>query len=196
MESTVGLGTSAAMRDVEHDVAIAARSQGSVLISGERGCGKARVARLIHETSARSGGTLVPVLCGRVPDAVLAPALFGQAPGPFARESERRRGALEQAEGGTVFLREIGATSSSVQVRLRQFTETGEIRPVGSFRPLPPVVNVRIIASTRDRLFDRIADGTFDEALYYRLNVVHIRIPPLRERPDDIVTLLEECLKQ
>ena len=192
MSSTVKLGVSTAIREVESDIVLAARSNVRVLISGEAGVGKGIVARLIHEGSSRARAELVAVTCGGTPDDVLGSALFGHA-ARSAHSPSRRRGALETADRGTAFLDEIGDTSRGIQTRLRHFFETGEVRPLGAEEPLPPL-DVRVIASTQDSLVDRIADGRFDAQLYYRLNVLHIRIPPLRERREDIVMLLHDCL--
>ena len=192
MSSTIKLGVSAAIREVESDIVLAARSNVRVLISGEPGVGKGIVARLIHEGSSRGGAELVAVRCGSTADDVLGSALFGHA-GLSGDTRSRRRGALETADRGTVFLDEVGETSRRIQMRLRHFVETGEVRPVGADEPLPPL-DVRVIASTQGSLVDRIAAGRFDGQLYYRLNVLHIRIPPLRERPEDIVMLLQDCL--
>jgi DNA-binding NtrC family response regulator len=185
---------SAAIREVEQDIAIAARSNLRVLISGEGGVGKEVVARLIHERSPRASARLLAVMCGGVPDAVLGSALFGQVAGPLSPGAYgRRQGALEAADRGTVFLDEIGETSHNLQTRLRHFLQTGEIRPVGSDRPLSPV-DVRVIASTRHPLLERTRGNRFDEELFYRLNVLHIQIPPLRERREDIAWLVNGCL--
>ncbi|HEX5107497.1 MAG TPA: sigma 54-interacting transcriptional regulator [Vicinamibacterales bacterium] len=194
MISTVRLGVSAAIREVEDEIVLAARSNVRVLISGERGVGKGMVACLIHEGSARRGAELVAIRCGGTPDDVLGAALFGHA-GPGDHSQSRRRGALESADRGTVFLDEIADTSRGIQARLKHFVETGEVRPVGAERPLP-ALDVRLVASTEASLADLVEDGRFDAQLYYRLNVLHIRIPPLRERREDIAMLLQDCLRR
>src|SRR4030095_14800700 len=170
MSSAVKLGVSAAIREVESDIVLAARSNVGVLISGEPGVGKGIVARLIHEGSSRAGAELVAVKCGGTPDDVLGSALFGHT--GLSDSHSRRRGALEAAHRGPAFLDEFGNTSRGIQTRLRHFVETGEVRPLGAEEPLPPL-DVRVIASTEDSLVDRIADGRFDAQLYYRLNVLH-----------------------
>src|SRR4030095_12147515 len=144
MSSTVKLGVSTAIREVESEIVLAARSNVRVLISGEPGVGKGIVARLIHEGSSRAGAELVAVKCGGTPDDVLGSALFGHT--GLSDSHSRRRGALEAANRGTAFLDEIGDTSRGLPTRLRHFVETGEARPLGAAAPLPPL-HVRGVAS-------------------------------------------------
>jgi DNA-binding NtrC family response regulator len=187
------VGVSAAIRSVEEEVDHAARSDAKVLITGESGVGKEIVARLIHERSSRSRGPLITINCAGFPDSLLESELFGHLKGAFTDAHRDKRGWLEAAHGGTIFMDEVGEMSLRMQALLLRFLETGEIQRVGSDRRLPPL-DVRVITATHRRLIDRIADKTFREDLYYRLNVVHIEVPALRERTDDIPVLLTHFL--
>jgi DNA-binding NtrC family response regulator len=187
------VGVSAAIRDVEDEINHAARCSAKVLITGESGVGKEIVARLIHERSTRSRGALVTINCAGFPDSLLESELFGHMKGSFTDAHRDKRGWFEAAHGGTIFMDEIGEMSLRMQALLLRFLETGEIQRVGSDRMLQPV-DVRVIAATHRRLVDRIADKSFREDLYYRLNVVHIEVPPLRERREDIVALVNHFL--
>ena len=188
-KATTMVGVSAAIRGVEEEVDHAARSDAKVLITGESGVGKEIVARLIHERSSRSRGPLVTINCAGFPDSLLESELFGHLKGSFTDAHRDKRGWLEAAHGGTIFMDEVGEMSLRMQALLLRFLETGEIQRVGSDRRLPPL-DVRVITATHRRLIDRIADKTFREDLYYRLNVVHIEVPPLRDRPEDVGVLL------
>ena len=192
-KSTVMLGTSAAMRAIEQEIDVAARCSAKVLITGESGVGKELVARLIHEGSGRRANKFVAINCAGLPDSLLESELFGHVRGSFTGAYRDKKGWLEAAHGGTVFLDEIGETSPRMQGLLLRFLETGEIQRVGSERPLPPL-DVRVIAATHRNLADCVKDRTFREDLYYRLNVVHIEVPPLRERRGDIPVLLNHFL--
>jgi len=192
-KSVTMVGVSAAIRDVEDEVDHAARSDAKVLITGESGVGKEIVARLIHERSARSRGPLITINCAGFPDSLLESELFGHVKGSFTDAHRDKRGWLEAANGGTIFMDEVGEMSLRMQALLLRFLETGEIQRVGSDRRLPPL-DVRVITATHRRLIDRIADKTFREDLYYRLNVVHIEVPPLRDRPEDVGVLLGHFL--
>src|SRR5688572_30025945 len=187
------VGVSAAIRSVEEEIDHAARCDAKVLITGESGVGKEIVARLIHEGSARSRGPLITINCAGFPDSLLESELFGHVKGSFTDAHRDKRGWLETANGGTIFMDEVGEMSLRMQALLLRFLETGEIQRVGSDRMLP-AVDVRVIAATHRRLLDHVADKTFREDLYYRLNVVHIEVPPLRERREDIVVLLNHFL--
>ena len=187
------IGVSEATRAVLEDVHCAARSDAKVLITGESGVGKEVVARLVHQGSARAGGPLVTINCAGVPDSLLESELFGHVKGSFTDAYRDKRGWLEGANGGTIFMDEVGEMSLRMQAMLLRFLETGEIQRVGSDRRLPPV-DVRVITATNRRLVDAMADKTFREDLYYRLNVVHIEIPPLRERRDDVPPLMHHFL--
>jgi DNA-binding NtrC family response regulator len=179
------LGESDVARALENEVLIAARSDAKVLITGESGVGKEIAGQLIHALSNRARGPMITINCAGVPDSLLESELFGHMRGSFTDAYRDQRGWLEQADGGTVFMDEIGEMSLRMQALLLRFFESGEIQRVGSDRRNMRV-NVRIVAATNRNLLDRIAANEFREDLYYRLNVIHIEIPPLRERRDDI----------
>ena len=187
------VGVSAAIRAVEEEIDHAARCDAKVLITGESGVGKEIVARLIHDGSARTRGPLITINCAGFPDSLLESELFGHVKGSFTDAHRDKRGWLEAANTGTIFMDEVGEMSLRMQALLLRFLETGEIQRVGSDRKLPPV-DVRVITATHRRLVEHIADKTFREDLYYRLNVVHIEVPPLRERREDVVVLLNHFL--
>jgi len=187
------LGVSAATRAVEEEIEHAAHSDAKVLITGESGVGKEVVARLTHQRSARSHRPLVAINCAGFPDSLLESELFGHMKGSFTDAHRNKPGWLEQAQGGTIFLDEVGEMSVRMQALLLRFLETGEIQRVGSERPLPPL-DVRVITATHRRLLDHIADKSFREDLYYRLNVINIVVPPLRERREDVFVLMRHFL--
>jgi DNA-binding NtrC family response regulator len=188
------VGASAAIQRVQEEVLHAAQSHAKVLITGESGVGKEIVARMIHERSARARGPLVTINCAGFPDSLLESELFGHLRGSFTDAHRDKRGWLETAHGGTIFMDEVGEMSLRMQALLLRFLETGEIQRLGSDRRLP-AVNVRVITATHRRLVEGIAEGTFREDLYYRLNVIHIEVPPLRDRRDDIAVLLNYFLR-
>jgi len=189
------VGKSPAMRAIEADVACAARSDAKVLITGETGVGKEVIARLIHRESPRSGSPLVTLNCAGLPDSLLESELFGHVRGSFTGAYRDKPGLLEMAPGGTVFLDEVGEMSPRMQVVLLRFLESGEIQRVGSERAHTRV-NVRLITATNRDLRAQIVKGDFREDLYFRLNVVHIEVPPLRERVDDVLVLMQYYLDQ
>ena len=195
MNKTVTMvGVSAAIRSVEEEIDHAARSEAKILITGESGVGKEIVARLIHDRSNRSRAPLVTINCAGFPDSLLESEMFGHVKGSFTDAHRDKRGWLEAANGGTIFMDEVGEMSLRMQALLLRFLETGEIQRVGSDRRLPPL-DVRVITATHRKLMSHIADKTFREDLYYRLNVVHIEVPPLRERREDIFVLLTHFLR-
>jgi two-component system response regulator AtoC len=187
------IGRSPAIRLVEEEAGYAARSDAKVLLTGESGVGKEVVARLIHRDSSRRNSTFVTINCAGVPDTLLESELFGHERGSFTGAYRDKPGLLETADRGTVFLDEVGEMSVRMQGMLLRFLETGELQRVGASRAQRRV-DVRVIAATNRNLLDRIRDGAFREDLYYRLNVIHIGIPPLRERMDDVVPLMEHFL--
>lgn len=187
------LGMSAASRAVVDELQHAARVSARVLITGECGAGKMLIARLIHEGGARRTAPFVTIDCARFSDCQLEGELFGYAHGSPAGGNRRQCGALEAAHGGTLVLTRLDEMGLRIQARLLRFLETQEIQRVGSSRFLPPV-DVRVMTATSRRLTTRIADKTFLDELYYRLNVVHVEVPPLRERPEDVVGILEHFL--
>jgi transcriptional regulator with PAS, ATPase and Fis domain len=188
------LGETPAVVTLRENIAFAARTDAKVLISGESGVGKELVSRLVHSQSRRAAWPLVTVNCAAIAETLLESELFGHARGSFTGAYRDRTGLLERAHRGTVFMDEIGETSPRMQGLLLRFLETGEIQPVGSDR-IQTRVDVRVIAATNRVLIDRVAAGEFREDLYYRLNVIHLTVPPLRERRGDVPVLLEHFLR-
>ena len=188
------IGSSSAIKGIEEELECAARCDAKVLITGESGVGKEVVARMIHERSARSRFPMVTINCAGVPDSLLESELFGHMRGSFTDAYQDKRGWLEQAKSGTIFLDEIGEMSLRMQALLLRFLENGEIQRVGSDRT-HTVVDVRVIAATNRNLVARIADKNFREDLYYRLNVIHLPVPPLRERREDIPCLFTHFVR-
>ncbi|HEY3885198.1 MAG TPA: sigma-54 dependent transcriptional regulator [Vicinamibacterales bacterium] len=184
------IGTSDAIRKAEEDIASAAPSSAKVLITGETGVGKEVVARLIHGRSARRLCPMVTVNCAGVPDTLLESELFGHDRGSFTGAYRDKPGLLEAAANGTVFLDEVGEMSTRMQAVLLRFLETGELQRVGTNRAQTRV-DVRVIAATNRDLLAQVASGAFREDLYYRLNVIRIAMPPLRERRGDVPALLD-----
>src|SRR5882672_3225299 len=189
------IGRSAAIRAIEDEVDRAARSDAKVLITGETGVGKEVVARLIHQRSGRSSASLVTLNCAGLPDSLLESELFGHVRGSFTGAYRDKPGLLEMAPNGTVFLDEVGEMSTRMQVVLLRFLETGEIQRIGADRSHTRV-NVRLITATNRDLPVQIANGVFREDLYFRLNVIRLHIPPLRERADDIPLLVNYYLDE
>lgn len=188
------LGDSPAMELVRLDIESAARTSAKVLITGETGVGKEVVARLIHEQGVRSRQNFVAVNCSGVPETLLASELFGHARGSFTGAFRDKMGLVRQADRGTLFLDELGEMSLTMQAVLLRFTETGEIQPVGVDAPAGRT-DVRLITATNRDLRAQIAAGAFREDLYYRLNVIEIRVPPLRERGRDVLLLFRHYLR-
>jgi DNA-binding NtrC family response regulator len=183
------IGTSAAMRSVRQDIELAARSDGKVLVTGETGVGKEVIATLIHQLGARRLAPMATVNCAGVPDALLESELFGHVRGSFTDAYRDKAGILESAANGIVFLDEVGEMSPRMQGALLRFLETGELQRIGADR-VHGHVDVRVISATNRDLVGEMNSGRFRQDLYYRLNVVHIHVPPLRERRDDIPLLL------
>ena len=177
------------------DIEAAASSDAKVLIVGETGVGKEVVARLIHQTGRRRHRNFVAINCAGLPDSLLESELFGHVRGSFTGAYRDKPGLAQMADNGTLFLDELGEMSLRMQALLLRFAETGEIQRVGSER-IEGRVNVRIIAATNRNLQERIEAKEFREDLYYRLNVIRFAIPPLRERGDDVATLLTHYLKE
>jgi len=188
------ISASAAMREIGQEVVYAARSDAKVLISGESGVGKEVVARLIHQRSRRGHSPLVAINCAGVPDSLLESELFGHVRGSFTDAHRDKRGWFEQAHGGTIFMDEVGEMSMRMQALLLRFLENGEIQRVGCDR-VSSMVDVRVIAATNKNLLEHTANKTFREDLYYRLNVIHLAIPALRERREDIPLLFDHFLR-
>jgi len=195
MELNSLLGETAAVRSLHEEITYASRCDAKVLITGESGVGKEVVARLIHANSARRRAPLITVNCAALSDTLLETELFGHVRGSFTGAYRDRQGALELAHRGTVFMDEVGETSPRMQGLLLRFLEAGEIQRVGS-DAIQSKVDVRVIAATNRQLVDSVAAKTFREDLYYRLNVIHIRVPSLRERREDIPQFLKFFLDQ
>jgi two-component system nitrogen regulation response regulator NtrX len=185
-------GRSKAYREIDKIVESAARSNSRNLITGENGTGKEVVARRIHEMSARSGGPFVAVNCAAIPQTLIEAELFGYEKGAFTGAVKNKRGKFELAHGGTILLDEIADMSLEAQSKVLRVLEEMQFERVGGVNPIK--VDVRVIAATNKDLAAEIKDGRFREDLYYRLNVVPIKIPPLRERRDDIPALIEYYL--
>ena len=183
------VGRSEAMLQVYKTAARVASTDATVLIHGESGTGKELVARAIHAASPRAGGPFVAVDCGAIAEGVLESELFGHARGAFTGAQVARRGLFEEAHHGTLFLDEIGDIGPNLQARLLRALQEGTIRRVGANEPI--AVDVRVVAATNRDLEAAVKAGTFRADLYYRLHVVSIRIPPLRERREDIPLLAE-----
>ncbi len=185
-------GTSTALQHVIDRARQVARTDITVLIQGESGVGKELVAHAIHEISARRHGPLIIVNCGAIPEGLIESELFGAEKGAYTGAAERRKGYFEEADGGTIFLDEIGEMPLAAQVRLLRVLETGQFTRVGSSTSHRS--DVRIIAATNKDLAREVQTGGFREDLYYRLSTVIIKIPPLRERREDILPLFEHFL--
>jgi DNA-binding NtrC family response regulator len=183
------VGRSEAMLHVFKTAARVASSDATVLILGESGTGKELVARALHQASPRASGPFVPVDCGAIAEGVLESELFGHARGAFTGAQSARRGLFEEASGGTLFLDEIGDVGPGLQARLLRALQEGTIRRVGTNEAIP--VDARVVAATNRDLEAAVKAEKFREDLYYRLNVVTIRIPPLRERREDVALLAE-----
>ena len=188
------IGNSDASRHLQDEISDAARSDAKVLLTGESGVGKEVVAGLIHKQSRRRNVKLVALNCAAVPDSLLESELFGHVRGSFTGAYRDKPGLLELANSGTIFLDEIGETSLRMQALMLRFLENGEIWRIGADR-VQTTTDVRVIAATNRDLADRIAQREFRADLYYRLNVLHIKIPALRERRDDIPLFLDHFLR-
>ena len=184
------IGKSPAIQALEAEIESASKSDAKVLITGETGVGKEVVSRLIHHRSARAAAGLVTLNCAGLPDSLLESELFGHVRGSFTGAYRDKPGLLEMAPNGTVFLDEVGEMSPRMQVVLLRFLESGEIQRVGADRAHTRV-DVRLLTATNRDLQAQIASGAFREDLYFRLNVIQLMIPPLRERADDIPSLVE-----
>jgi DNA-binding NtrC family response regulator len=188
------IGVSRSLQDVFKRVGRVAKTDAPVLIVGESGTGKELVAKALHEYSPRRQQEMMIINCGAIPENLLESELFGHEKGAFTGAIARRAGRFEQADGGTLFLDEIGDMPLTIQVKLLRVLQDGSFSRVGANETL--ATNVRIIAATHKNLTDEVAAGRFREDLYYRLNVVEIRIPPLRERVEDIPLLAEFFLQR
>ena len=188
------IGQSARMRSVYKMVDKIAATTATILINGESGTGKELIAQSIHERSDRSRGPFVAINCGAIPESLLESQLFGHAKGSFTGADRDHPGFCRQAEGGTIFLDEIGETPHAIQVKLLRMLQEREIYPVGSNNPVK--VNLRVVAATNRDLEDEVAQGNFRTDLYYRLNVIPLHLPALRERSEDVPLLVDHFLKR
>ena len=188
------LGKSGAMLSLREMIDKVARSQAPVHISGESGTGKELVARLIHETGPRAGGPFVPVNCGAIPAELMESEFFGHRKGSFTGAVSDKIGLIQSADGGTLFLDEIADLPLAMQVKLLRVIQEKTFRPVGSAKEERS--NARILSATHRSLADMVAKGEFREDLYYRINVIELKVPALRERGDDIILLAKSILKR
>ncbi|HEY4187290.1 MAG TPA: sigma-54 dependent transcriptional regulator [Polyangia bacterium] len=187
------IGRSPSMQEIFGMVRRLAGSTTSVLVTGDSGTGKELIARSLHFTSPRRHRPFVPINCAAIPDALLESELFGYKRGAFTDARTDKAGIFLEAEGGTIFLDEIAELSPALQAKLLRVLQDREIRPLGGSRS--EKIDVRVIAATNRDLDPRLREGSFREDLYYRLNVIHIHLPPLRERTEDILALAEHFLE-
>jgi two-component system, NtrC family, response regulator PilR len=188
------IGSSAAMEKLKQTVRVVASTASTVLIHGESGTGKELVARAVHVCSPRATEAFVSVNCGAFPEALLESELFGYLKGAFTGANQNKRGLFEVADGGTIFLDEISEMTLAMQVKLLRVLQERTVRPVGSTSEIS--IDVRVIAATNRELDKAVAENLFREDLYYRLSVIPIRVPPLRERPEDVPLLVNHFLKK
>jgi two-component system response regulator PilR (NtrC family) len=188
------LGTSAAIHDMREMIARVARSQAPVHIFGESGTGKELVAKLIHESGPRRDGPFVPVNCGAIPTELMESELFGHKRGSFTGAVADKKGLIQSAEGGTLFLDEIADLPLHMQVKLLRVIQEKAVRPIGEQHEV--AVDVRILSATHKNLAQLVAEGKFREDLFYRVNVIELRVPSLRERPEDVPELADSVLRR
>ena len=188
------IGTSSALKSLLEKVEKIARRDTSVLITGESGTGKELIARAIHYNSPRKDSRFMAINCGALPESILEGELFGSKKGAFTGATENRKGLLEAADGGTLFLDEVGNLPLNVQKTLLRFLQEHEFMRIGDTKPIK--VNVRILSATNADLLADVKRGTFREDLYYRLNVINLHLPPLRDRAEDIPLLAAHFIKE
>jgi two-component system, NtrC family, response regulator PilR len=188
------LGASQAMHHMREMIARVARSQAPVHISGESGTGKELVAKLIHESGPRREGPFVPVNCGAIPTELMESELFGHKRGSFTGAVSDKKGLIQSAEGGTLFLDEIADLPLHMQVKLLRVIQEKAVRPIGEQSETG--IDVRILSATHKNLSNLVAEGKFREDLFYRVNVIELRVPSLRERPEDVQELAEAVLRR
>jgi two-component system response regulator PilR (NtrC family) len=188
------IGDSEPIRHLKQTIRTIATTNSTVIVSGESGTGKELVARAIHTCSPRSSEPFVSVNCGAFPETLLESELFGYVKGSFTGATGNKRGLFELASGGTIFLDEIGETTLAMQVKLLRVLQERCIRPIGGGQETP--VDVRVIAATNKNLVQQVQEGQFREDLYYRLSVIPVEVPPLRDRGEDVVLLANHFLKK
>jgi two-component system response regulator PilR (NtrC family) len=188
------LGDTPAMQELRGKIAKLARSQAPVYIGGESGTGKELVARLIHELGVRAEQAFVPINCGAIPSELVESEFFGHKKGAFTGAISDKEGLFQAADGGTLFLDEVADLPLMMQVKLLRALQEKTIRPVGSQEEIP--VDVRILSATHKNLTEKVQQGAFREDLFYRLNVIELSVPALRERRDDIPVLVDYILEQ
>jgi two-component system, NtrC family, response regulator PilR len=188
------LGNSPAMQEMREMIARVARSQAPVHIFGESGTGKELVAKLIHESGPRREGPFVPVNCGAIPTELMESELFGHKRGSFTGAVSDKKGLIPSAEGGTLFLDEIADLPLHMQVKLLRVIQEKAVRPVGEALEIP--VDVRVLSATHKNLAQLVVEGNFREDLFYRVNVIELRVPSLRERAEDVPELAEAILRR
>jgi len=188
------LGSSDAMGRLREEITRAAPTHATVLILGESGTGKELVARRLHHLSGRARKSFIRVNCAAIPEELIESELFGHEKGSFTGAHQRQVGKFVQADGGTIFLDEVGDMSLKTQAKVLRVLQDGEVEPVGAERPF--TVDVRVIAATNKDLVGAVADGTFREDLYFRVAVLVLKTPPLREHPEDITPLVEHLTEQ
>jgi two-component system nitrogen regulation response regulator NtrX len=188
------VGNSPALQKAAEDIRRAAPTNATVLITGESGVGKELVARAIHRNSLRKDGPFVQVNCAAIPEELIESELFGHEKGSFTGATEKQIGKFELADKGTIFLDEVGDMSLRTQAKVLRVLQEGEVERIGSQRTIQ--VDVRVIAATNKMLEEAIEKGDFREDLYFRLSVIPIRVPPLRERPEDIAPLVQHFVRQ
>ncbi len=193
-KQTQFIGQSKAIQEVLRTVERVADTRASVLITGESGTGKELIARMLHEKSSRASGPFVAVSCAAIPETLIEVELFGAVKGAYTGADTDRIGKFESANGGTLFLDEIGEIPLLIQAKLLRVIQEREIQRLGSNESIP--IDVRLIAATNRDLEKEIASGNFREDLYYRLKVVHLHLPPLRERVEDIPLLAEYFMRK
>jgi two-component system response regulator PilR (NtrC family) len=188
------LGASAAMQNLREMIARVARSQAPVHIFGESGTGKELVAKLIHESGPRRDGPFVPVNCGAIPTELMEGELFGHKRGSFTGAVADKQGLIQSAEGGTLFLDEIADLPLHMQVKLLRVIQEKAVRPIGESHEI--AIDVRVLSATHKNLAQAVAEGKFREDLFYRVNVIELRVPSLRERLEDVPELADSVLRR
>lgn len=186
-------GKSPAVKNLLKSISKLARNQAPVFIHGESGSGKERVAKMIHQQGSRSEGPFVPVNCGAIPAELMESEFFGHLKGSFTGAHSNKEGLFQAASGGTLFLDEIAELPLNMQVKLLRVIQEKAVRPVGASQEIP--VDVRILSASHKNLVRLVADGAFREDLYYRINVIELTIPPLRERKEDIPLFVDQLLE-